>query len=312
MENKHKILGVSWSIREDYLLFDFCDLLKEFIEIENVTKGVILKFVARIFDPLGITAPAVVKIKLLFQKLCSLRIDWDLTLSEDLIIKWTALLSNLKQLKPIKLPRFYLKDFSFDDINGIEMHCFSDASLKVYGCVIYLNFSFKDGNIVTTFLCPKTKIKPLERISLTIPRLELIACTLISSLIQNCVNSLSPIFNKIKIFCWSDSTDCLYWINNTSKIWKQFIQSRVQNIRDNLPNIKWLHCPGKIPPADISSKGLNLSNDSTLKFWLNGAQCLLCTKELWPFQDIISYNSIKFNSRRKRVTENRRGPRRNM
>ena len=130
------------------------------------------------------------------------------------------------------------------------------------------------------------------------------ACTLLSSLIQNCVNSLFPIFNEIIIFCWSKSADCLYWINNTSKIWKQFIQSRVQNIRDNLPNIKWLHCPGKIPPADISSKGLSLSNDSTLKFWLNGAQCLLCTKELWPSQDIISYNSINLIQEEKRVTEN--------
>ena len=111
------------------------------------------------------------------------------------------MLSNLKQLKPIELPRFYLKDFSFDDINGIEMRGFSDASLKAYGCVIYLKFIFKDGNIVTTFLCSKTKIKPLEKKSLTIPRLELMACTLLSSLIQNCVNSLSPIFNEIKTFC---------------------------------------------------------------------------------------------------------------
>ena len=89
------------------------------------------------FDPLAIIAPAVVKIKLLFQKLCLLKIGWDLTLSEDLIIEWKALLGNLKQLKPTDLPKFYLKDFSFDDINGIEMHGFSDASFKAYGCVIY-------------------------------------------------------------------------------------------------------------------------------------------------------------------------------
>ena len=101
-------------------------------------KRIILKFVASIFDPLGIVAPAVVKIKLLFQKLCLLKIDWDLTLREDLIIEWTALLSNLKQLKSIELPRVYLKDFSFDDINGTKTHGFSDASLKAYGCVVYL------------------------------------------------------------------------------------------------------------------------------------------------------------------------------
>ena len=184
------------------------------------------------------------------------------------------------------------------------MHGFSNASLKAYECVIYLKFIFKDETIVTTFLCSKTKTKPLEKKSLTIPPLELMACTSLSSLIQNCVNTLSPIFTEIKIFCWSDSANCLYWINNTSKIWKQFIQSRVQEIRENIPNIKWLHCPGKINPADIPSTGLSLSNDSTLKFWLNDPQFLLCTKELWLSQDIILYNSIVLIQEEKRVTEN--------
>ena len=55
--------------------------------------------------------------------------DWNLTLSEDLIIEWKALLSNLKQMRPIDLPRFYFKDLFLDDINGLEMHGFSDASL---------------------------------------------------------------------------------------------------------------------------------------------------------------------------------------
>ena len=109
---------------------------------------------------------------------------------------------------------------------------------------------------------------------------------------------------NFKIFCWSDSADCLYWINNTSKIRKQFLQSRVQKIHDNLPNIKWLHCPGNIKLADILSRGLSLSNDSTLKFWLNDPQFLLCTKDLWPSQDIVSYNSINLIQKEKRVTEN--------
>ena len=43
------------------------------------------------------------------------------------------------------------------------MHGFSGAGLKANGCVIYLKFIFKGGNIVTTFLCSKTKIKPLEK-----------------------------------------------------------------------------------------------------------------------------------------------------
>ena len=56
------------------------------------------------------------------------------------------------------------------------------------------------------------KIKPLEKKSLTITRLKLMARTLLLSFIQNCINVLSPIFNEIRSFCWLDSADCLYWI----------------------------------------------------------------------------------------------------
>ena len=85
-------------------------------------------------------------------------------------------------MKPIYLPRFYLNNFSIDDVKEIEMHGFSDASLKAYGCVTYLKFIFAHGNIITTFLCSKTKITPLEKKSLTIPLLELMACTLLLSI----------------------------------------------------------------------------------------------------------------------------------
>ena len=86
-----------------------------------------------------------------------MKIDWGLTLNEDLIDEWTAFLSNLKQLKLIELSIFYFKEFSFDEINGIEMHDFSDASLKANKCDIYLKFIFKDGNIVLLFYAQKRK-----------------------------------------------------------------------------------------------------------------------------------------------------------
>ena len=65
-----------------------------------------------------------------------------------------------------------------------------------------------------------------------------------------------------------------------------------------------MHCPGKLNPADIPSRGFNLSNASNLKLWLNGPQFLLCTKDLWPSQDVISYNSVNIIQEEKKVIEN--------
>ena len=135
------------------------------------------------------------------------------------------------------------------------MHGFSDASARVYASCIYLKFNLYDGNTLVKFLCSKTRVNPLENKFLMIPILELMGCVLLSNLMKSCVESLEPTFLNIDVYCWSGSADCIYWINNNLKILKQFIQNRVIKIRDNLPGIKWLHCPGSLNPADIPSRG---------------------------------------------------------
>ena len=42
-----------------------------------MTKRSVLKVSAKIFDPLGLLSPFIVKLKLLFRSLCSESINWD-------------------------------------------------------------------------------------------------------------------------------------------------------------------------------------------------------------------------------------------
>ena len=65
------------------------------------------------------------------------------------------------------------------------------------------------------------------------------------------------------------------------KIWKQFIKNRVINIVDNLPGIRWLHCPGSLNPADIPSKSINVCKDKFLDIWLNGPEFVIYPKDMW-------------------------------
>ena len=37
-------------------------------------------------------------------------------------------------------------------------------------------------------------------------------------------SSLKSNDKGMKLFCWTDSLDCLFWIHNAKKIWKQFIR----------------------------------------------------------------------------------------
>ena len=117
------------------------------------------------------------------------------------------------------------------------------------------------------------------------------ACVLLSNLMKSCLESLNSTFLNIDVYYWSDSAVCIYWVNNNSKIWKQFIQNRVIKIRDNLPSIKWLHCPGSLNHADIPNRGIDICKDKFLELWLNGPEPLIYSKDLWPPQDNVMCHS---------------------
>ena len=80
-----KFFGVNWALYSDELVFNVRDLIDEYNNITSITKRVILKFVASIFDPIGVLSPAVICVKVHFQKLYILKMDWDLFFREELV-----------------------------------------------------------------------------------------------------------------------------------------------------------------------------------------------------------------------------------
>ena len=91
-------------------------------------------------------SPAVICVKLYFQKLCGLKIDWDLPLPQEFVAEWQKLLFGLIKLKPVYLCRFYVDNYSLEEIKSVEMNGFSDASAKADASCIYLKFILYDGN----------------------------------------------------------------------------------------------------------------------------------------------------------------------
>ena len=79
-----------------------------------------------------------------------------------------------------------------EEIKSVEMHGFSDASARAYASCIYLKFILYDGNTLVTFLCSKTRANPSKKKFLTILRLELMGCVLLSNLMKSCLESLKP------------------------------------------------------------------------------------------------------------------------
>ena len=67
-------------------MFDFNDIRSKFIE--EPKKGSIIQSLASIYDPLGLIAPVIVKMKILFQDICVNRFTWDEELPLEFCSRW--------------------------------------------------------------------------------------------------------------------------------------------------------------------------------------------------------------------------------
>ena len=86
------------------------------------------------------------------------------------------------------------------------------------------------------------------------------ACVLLNQLMLSVYSSLKFNYKDMKLFCWTDSLDCLFWIHNTKKILKQFIQACFKDQR-TLEGTSWLFCSGVQNPADFLTRDLYLKGD---------------------------------------------------
>ena len=78
-----KILGVLWDEIDDIIISDFKEIV-ELSETLSTTKINTFKILAMFFDLIGILQPLVIKLKILFQKGCKEKFDWDELISEEL------------------------------------------------------------------------------------------------------------------------------------------------------------------------------------------------------------------------------------
>ena len=70
------VLGLSWLLENEELALNVSSYLKNAENIPH-TKRNILKFIASIFDPAGLISPVLINLKIILQKLCVLKVNWD-------------------------------------------------------------------------------------------------------------------------------------------------------------------------------------------------------------------------------------------
>ena len=76
--------------------------------------------------------------------------------------------------------------------------------------------------------------------------------------------------------------DALYWIKNTRKRRKVFVQNRVDKVRSKTKG--WRHIPTDVNPTDIASRGVKSARAVKPEFekWIKGPKLLKQDEESWP------------------------------
>ncbi|GFS54451.1 integrase catalytic domain-containing protein [Trichonephila inaurata madagascariensis] len=217
---------------EEYLSLDHMDHVSPSTN-HIFTKRDVLSQNTRIFDPLGLLGPVISKSKFFMQQLWLLKLEWHEKLPVPVAAEWASFVQYLPVLEKLKIPRFALSE----NLESIILYGFSDASEKGFGAVTYVSVIKNNGDRHSQLLCSKSRVAPLKTV--TIPRLELSACLLLSKLVRKVINALK--MNLSQVILFSDSTIALSWIKTPPHLLKTFVANRVAKIQELTVNFSWHH-----------------------------------------------------------------------
>ena len=287
-EGEVSVLGVVWDSKKDTLS---PQVKKLEIPFEcRVSKRVILSFAQRVFDPVGVTYPALLLPKLLIQKLWIEKASWDDPVSSEMseiFLKWAK---QLPELMKIRIPRH----IAYSETS--ELHVFQDASTEALGVCVFMRTETSTGEVIVRLVGAKTKVAPIQKA--TVPRLELVACVMGVRFANTLCSELD--FNRSKVSYWTDSATALAWIRR-DKIWAVFVRNRVEEIRKTSQIGQWSHCPGALNPADLPSRGCSPEELVQSKWW-EGPAWLRNPKESWPKGDPVADENLVSEELKKTAT----------
>ena len=258
--NVTKTLGIVWKIEGDLLMTDVT--LGTFPK----TRRGVLSSVATIFDPLGMASPLIFPGKMINQDLCRLKMDWDADLPDEIRTAWEEWLDQLQQADSFMIPRCLKPTF---EIVKVELHHFSDASDSGYGTVSYLRFISASGSVYCSFVYGRSRVRPLKQ-GITIPKMELTAATVLVSVNNLVLRSFEGRLTIDQIFFWTDSMIVLKYVHNETKNLTVFVANRVAKIREISSPSQWNYVRSADNPADVASRGIQVSDNLKWRLWTQG------------------------------------------
>ncbi|XP_071941075.1 uncharacterized protein [Antedon mediterranea] len=156
-EEKHtRVLGHLWNKLDDTVTIQ----LDKFDEEQTpLTKRKVSSLVARLWDPLRMLSPVIIRYKIGLQEIWAARLDWDDVFDDEQTAMWKVFIKEMNHLLGFEIPRQLTPE---DSIAYPQLHCFSDASEAAFGSVIWLRWDTPVG-VKLTYVIAKALVGPLKK-----------------------------------------------------------------------------------------------------------------------------------------------------
>lgn len=193
-----------------------------------------------------------------------------------------------------EIPRSYF-EYASDKVSKSQIVAFSDASEKAYCVIVYLQYRDLSGKIQCLFIFSKTRVAPLK--TLTLPRLELKAASLLVEIVSKVAAILS--IDLDNIYAFTDSSVVLYLLSQPASTFKVFVSNRIEKIVKVIQFSRWHYANSAHNPADYDTRGLSaetfIKNKSC---WFYGPE-FLYQDNAFTFFTIPNLDVQNFLERRK-------------
>ena len=203
--------------------------------------------------------------------------DWDDPIPQHLRANWIELLSEMFDIQEIKL-KHCIKSGTRNLDEKPNLVTFLDGSMKAFCACTYIQWKLLNGKYSSHLISAKARIEPTNKIS--IPRMEL-QDAVMSCWLHNAVkNSLGMKFNEeVHIV---DSGAVMDMIIKESTSCKEFVGTRIGEIRNKSDVGTWACVQSKDNPADLGTHGIKPDEMGEGSFWQEGPQWLKLNIQHWP------------------------------
>ena len=141
-----------------------------------------------------------------------------------------------------------------------------------------------------SFVLCKSRLAPLDKNALTIPKLELLATVVAARMKVKLLEESNISINKV--YFWVDSTTVMRYIRNENKRFSVFVSHRVNEIRSNSNIADWHFIEGKLNVAGDCSRVIKCKDFTPNSRYLKRPEFLqeFSSKEVLQTDELLRHN----------------------